>query len=188
MTSYVEAGQIFIRHATCSDIPDIQAIERSASHLFQQSPYPELSAFSPISVETYQTAFCCDHPILIAEYCQRDQSNNEQKALKKAGFAYGLPWGDGLHLQEISVHADFQRLGIGKTLLSAFILVAKHRSSNFISLTTYSDIAWNAPFYQSFGFQTLARQSIPKHLETVLQREIDQGANAATRIAMLLNL
>lgn len=168
---------VFVRSASYADIVDLQTIERSAAQLFKQSSYPELAGFSPVSSLAYGRAFSKQYPVLLAE-CHA----NGQAA--KAGFAYCVPLEQGLHLQELSVHTDFQRLGIGKTLLEAVIAAAQDRAAAFLSLTTYADIAWNGPFYQRHGFKPLKADQTPDFLQAILDKEILNGANQATRIVM----
>ena len=107
---------------------------------------------------------------------------------RKAGLALAYPLEDGLHLQELSVHEDFQRQGIGRGLLEAVISHAKAKGHAFVSLTTYQDIAWNAPFYSSLGFVRCKKSTIPPALALILEREIDHGACAETRCAMVLSV
>nr|WP_321442723.1 GNAT family N-acetyltransferase [uncultured Cohaesibacter sp.] len=177
---------IQVRAASYTDIADLQAIERSAAQLFARSPYPELAGFSPISSLVYGQAFSNRHPIWLAEVCLAETPAHPHGA--KAGFAYCVPLGDGLHLQELSVHGDFQRRGIGGALLSAVIDKAKARSAAFLSLTTYADIPWNGPFYRRHGFEQLTADSMPQSLRDILDQEIRSGANEATRCVMRLDL
>lgn len=179
---------IIVREASYEDIGDLQEIERSAAQLFQQSPYPELAGFAPISSLIYGQAFSQRHPIWIAESTLPDAHDQPHKARRSAGFAYCLPLDDGLQLQELSVHGDFQRRGIGQALLLAVIDKAKARSAAFLSLTTYADIAWNGPFYRRHGFEQLAADRLPQSLCEILDKEILSGANEATRCVMRLDL
>ncbi len=68
------------------------------------------------------------------------------------GFAHVLE-PDGLcHLEQLSVDPDHGRRGIGRTLLEAALLHARTRGHERLSLRTYADVPWNAPFYASAGF------------------------------------
>ena len=60
--------------------------------------------------------------------------------------------GGGAHLEQLSVHPDHGGQGIGRALLRAGCDWAVANGYDEITLATYSDIPWNAPFYASEGF------------------------------------
>ena len=60
--------------------------------------------------------------------------------------------GDGAHLEQLSVHPDHGRKGIGRALLRAGIEWAQQHGYDELTLATYRDVLWNGPFYASEGF------------------------------------
>jgi GNAT superfamily N-acetyltransferase len=60
--------------------------------------------------------------------------------------------GDGAHLEQLSVHPEHGRRGIGRALLRAGIEWARAHDYEELTLTTFRDVAWNGPFYASEGF------------------------------------
>ena len=60
--------------------------------------------------------------------------------------------GDGAHLEQLSVHPDHGRRGIGRALLRAGCAWAAARGYPELTLATYRDVPWNGPFYASEGF------------------------------------
>ena len=61
--------------------------------------------------------------------------------------------GDGAHLEQLSVHPDHGRRGIGRALLRAGCALGRARAATPSSrLATYRDVPWNGPFYASEGF------------------------------------
>jgi GNAT superfamily N-acetyltransferase len=56
------------------------------------------------------------------------------------------------HLEQLSVHPDHGRRGIGRALLRAGCAWAKAHGYDDITLATYRDVPWNGPFYASEGF------------------------------------
>ncbi len=56
------------------------------------------------------------------------------------------------HLEQLSVHPDHVRRGIGRALLRAAIAWAADHGYDQMTLATYRDVAWNGPFYASEGF------------------------------------
>lgn len=58
-----------------------------------------------------------------------------------------------LHIDEVDVLRAFQSQGIGRALLGAAADWARTKGLQTLSLTTFRDVPWNAPFYASFGFR-----------------------------------
>jgi GNAT superfamily N-acetyltransferase len=56
------------------------------------------------------------------------------------------------HLEQISVHPDHARRGVGRALLRAACHWAAVSGYSDITLATYRDVPWNGPFYASEGF------------------------------------
>ena len=63
--------------------------------------------------------------------------------------------GDGAHLEQLSVHPEHGRQGIGRALLRAAIDWSQAQGYEKLTLTTYRDVPWNGPFYASEGFVEL---------------------------------
>jgi GNAT superfamily N-acetyltransferase len=93
-----------------------------------------------------------------------------------------------LHIWELDVRLDRQRLGIGRALLETAIADARGRGLVALSLTTFRDVIWNAPFYQKLGFQMLDEVQAGERLRQVLRREGKHGMPARRRCAMRLVL
>ena len=68
------------------------------------------------------------------------------------GFAHVRDLESHAHLDQLSVHPDHGRRGVGAALLEAAAERATLKGHGSLTLTTYADIAWNAPFYSRHGF------------------------------------
>lgn len=71
------------------------------------------------------------------------------------GFARVDEVGGQAHLEQLSVHPDSAGRGIGRSLLAAAIDRARSAGYNAMTLCTFADIPFNAPFYASCGFEVL---------------------------------
>ena len=69
-----------------------------------------------------------------------------------AGFVHVLEVDGICHLEQLSVAPGDARKGWGRTLVEAAKNQAQKRGYRRISLRTYSDVPWNAPFYATGGF------------------------------------
>ncbi|GAA1327655.1 GNAT family N-acetyltransferase [Leucobacter albus] len=68
------------------------------------------------------------------------------------GFATLIESGEYLHLEQLSVSPDAARRGIGRALVDAAIDTAWQHGFAAVTLRTFADVPWNAPFYARLGF------------------------------------
>ena len=72
-----------------------------------------------------------------------------------AGFAHVMELEGIAHLEQLAVRPAAHRQGIGTALVRASMAEAARRGYAEISLCTYADVPWNAPFYRLLGFEEL---------------------------------
>jgi predicted N-acetyltransferase YhbS len=88
----------------------------------------------------------------------------------------------------MSVSEAFQGQGIGRALLGAAIgWAAAHRFAA-LTLTTFHDVPWNAPFYSRIGFEVLGASDLDERLSAQLRKEIEERFAEGSRCAMRLSL
>jgi GNAT superfamily N-acetyltransferase len=71
------------------------------------------------------------------------------------GFAHVLELEGIAHLEQLAVRPSAQRRGIGSALVAAALTEAARRGYGELSLCTYADVPWNAPYYRRLGFVEL---------------------------------
>jgi GNAT superfamily N-acetyltransferase len=76
------------------------------------------------------------------------------------GFVLVSRRGGTLYLDQISVHPDHGRQGLGAALVRHVFQLAKQRKLKQVTLSTFRDVPWNAPFYRKLGFRELARKEM----------------------------
>jgi ribosomal protein S18 acetylase RimI-like enzyme len=92
-----------------------------------------------------------------------------------------------LHIWQLSVHPDHARQGLGRLLMEAVSAWAVAQGFDAITLTTYRDVPWNAPFYESLGFTIMS--DLTPELSAIRDHERaigddDFGARVAMRLAL----
>lgn len=100
------------------------------------------------------------------------------------GFISACPYGNDLHIQEMSVALAAQGHGLGRSLLRTACQAAQALGLERITLTTFANIPWNAPFYASAGFCSVPSNALDTRLAAVLAQEQTLGFDPATRCAM----
>jgi GNAT superfamily N-acetyltransferase len=108
-----------------------------------------------------------------------------QEAGEVVAFLAASLIGGRLHIEEFDVAQGFQGRGLGRRMLGEVIAWARIEGVSSLSLTTFSDIAWNAPFYASCGFEPWDGER-PNDIEAALAHEAKMGL--APRCAMYLTL
>lgn len=76
------------------------------------------------------------------------------------GFALVSPRGGTLYLDQISVHPDHGRQGVGAALVRRVIAEARARKIRRVTLSTFRDLPWNGPFYRKMGFREMKRREL----------------------------
>lgn len=101
-----------------------------------------------------------------------------------AGFAVAGPLGHGLHLRELSVDPAHGRRGLGTALVETVIAAAREQGFAGVSLTTFRDVPFNAPFYARLGFDELALDRADAALRDAFVREVPVGVDPPERVLM----
>ena len=100
------------------------------------------------------------------------------------GFLTAKVVDDDFYIGEVSVHEAHQKKGLGSKLFEAAFIKAKSLGLHAVTLTTFKDVPWNAPYYERLGFLILEPQSVPPYLETTLRNEAADGMPMESRCAM----
>ena len=98
------------------------------------------------------------------------------------GFAAARGQSGCLHLLELDVDPAYGRRGLGRRLLQHVLRQASQLGFRAVTLTTFADLPWNGPFYESLGFQALPEHDLPPHLADALAQE--RAAGLSRRTAM----
>jgi GNAT superfamily N-acetyltransferase len=163
-----------IELAADSHLRAIPAIEQAAVAMFAEVDLPSELRFLVTDKKTLIEA-------------QREErlwvALDEQK--NAVGFALARDVGDYAHLEEMDVHPDHGRQGIGSQLLSAVINWARAAGFPGVTLITFRHLQWNAPFYERHGFVQLDGEDANGGLRELIREEVEAGLEPRNRIAML---
>jgi len=174
MASDIAHAVLRLRKATERDAPLLTELEQSAGLSYRVDPEIAWVADGEnLSPERYREIIA-DGWSWVAEH----------KHAEPVAFIAVTREGRELHIWEFDVRIDCQRRGIGRRLLQRLIAEATAAGLSAITLTTFRDVPWNGPFYQSMGFASLAPEKLDARLAAVLAAEIDKGLPAARRCAM----
>lgn len=107
---------------------------------------------------------------------------------RPVGFITAEAAPDAWHIWQMAVEHDAQGHGLGRALLNTAIEHARKRGASAVTLSTFRDVPWNAPFYAKSGFQILHAQDLNDRLREVLENEVAHALPREQRCAMRLRL
>ncbi len=93
-----------------------------------------------------------------------------------------------LHVEQVSVHPDHARRGIGRSLLEHLATVAVGGGVPALTLTTFTEVPWNAPYYARCGFRALGEDALTPGLREIRARETAHGLDRWPRVCMRRDL
>ena len=168
---------IVIRLARPDEAALLVAIERSAGERYRSIP-----AYASWSdADLLPAAFHADR-IAVGTVWVADEAG------APVGFATAERLGDVLHIWELDVRLDRQGQGVGRRLIEAVAEAARRQGLAAVTLTTFRDVPWNAPFYTHLGFVLLEGGAVGTTLAAIIDDEVAHGAERSTRCAMRLPL
>lgn len=161
-----------ISAARPDDLCRLAAIELAAAAL--------LSGYAPPSALSETTS------LDVLTHAQRD--GHLWVALaddRPVGFAHvELLERDAVHLEELDVHPDHGRRGLGTKLVQHVCAWAAAQGRAFVTLTTFADVPWNRPFYARLGFHVIAPEHLSASLRSVVASEAGRGLDPSRRVVM----
>ena len=166
-----------IRLATIADLPLLPKIEIAAATLFPDADLAphlrhmakEKSALRK-AMESRRLWVAC---------------NEKDTAV---GFALADVVGGLAYLEELDVHPDHMRRGLGKQLIATVIRWAMENRSPVLRLVTFAHLPWNAPYYAAQGFVTLPSGAIEPEYQQLIDEDTAVGIDPANRVVMELKL
>jgi ribosomal protein S18 acetylase RimI-like enzyme len=159
-------GHLSIRLATLSELPVLMKIEMAAGILFRGTGLIPSEETDPGFITTLEKGY-------VAGLCWVAEAPDPQDAThtELAGFVVCREEGRDLYLDQISVHPDFMRQGIGAALTKAVFDSASKRGLARVTLSTFRDVSWNGPYYARLGFRELPHDDLLPWMLTVRDKE-----------------
>jgi len=164
-----------ITRADGADIARLVEIDRAASTLFRETGLIGEDALGEhVPADTLDAAIAAREVLAM-----RHRWTGEA-----VGFALTSGRGDTLYLDQVSVHPDHGRQGLGEKLVRRVIADAKERGLKTVTLSTFRDLPWNGPFYRKLGFREIKRDRLADwmlDIEAVQASKMDVSARCFMR-------
>lgn len=160
-----------IRAARRQELPRLAAIEHRAAERFSDEHLPAALRERTVPLDLLEASFEAG---LVWVAAMPDGA--------LAGFLLAMEEDGFVHLGELSVLPAHGRQGIGAALLAALLAWAQDRGARAITLTTFEQVPWNAPWYRRRGFEPVPPAACPPHLQRHLADE--RAAGLLQRVAL----
>jgi GNAT superfamily N-acetyltransferase len=166
-----------VRGARHEDVARLDRVERSAASVFRDAGLAWVADGETMD-PALLGALCTEGTLWVA-VDERDEP---------VGFLAAHELDDNFHIAELSVARSHQRQGIGAELVGAAVSHARAAGFRSVTLTTYRDLSWNAPFYVKLGFaEVSAAEAGPAHANK-LRVEAEAGHDPSRRCTMAMRL
>jgi GNAT superfamily N-acetyltransferase len=166
-------AEVVIREARREELATLQAIEVAAGRQFERVGMPEIADDEPPTVERLES-----YP----------SKGRAWVAVDPHDFPVGYVIADEVdgaaHIEQVSVHPDNAGAGVGRALIDLVGAWAKRRGLPAVTLTTFAQVPWNAPYYERLGFRPLADDEITPGLAEIRRREHANGLDKWPRVSM----
>jgi GNAT superfamily N-acetyltransferase len=155
-----------IRAAAPADAEHLPAIEVAAGARFREVGLDAVADDEPWSVAEYGALVAAGR-IWVADVAGRP-----------VGYVLASDLGGHVHLDQLSVLPDHGGRGLGSALVDVVMAWARDRGATFVTLTTFRDVSWNAPWYERRGFTVDPGAATEPGLEHVVAGEAEHDFGA----------
>ncbi|MBB2948251.1 GNAT superfamily N-acetyltransferase [Actinoplanes lutulentus] len=153
-----------IRAVRESELELLQEIERAAGQAFRDIGMPEIAEDPPL-------------PVSVLDGYRRAGRAWVADLDGPAGYVITDVVDGHPHVEQVSVHPRAARRGVGRALIG-------HLAAPVLTLTTFAEVPWNAPYYRRLGFVELADAELTPALREIREREAEHGLDRWPRICM----
>lgn len=165
-----------IRVARLTDVEAMRDIERAAGQLFAGIGMDDVASDPGLE------------PSALAAYIVGGRAWITEVDGRPAGYAI-VDIVDGCgHLEQVSVRPDHGRQGLGRRLVQTVADWTRGQELPALTLLTFRDVPWNAPYYATLGFRPLLDSDLTPGLQALRIHERDLGLDVNARCAMRLDI
>jgi GNAT superfamily N-acetyltransferase len=160
-----------IRPAEEQDIPFLRDIERAAGRSFAEIDMGFVAEDEPPTREA----------LLEFVHAERAWVHVEDRPV---AYLLAEEVDGNAHLEQVSVHPDHAHRRIGLALMNRLYEWARTRGLPAVTLTTFTEVPWNGPYYQRCGFRYLAASEETPGLKAIRAAEKAHGLDRWPRACM----
>ncbi len=162
-----------IRAPRRDELEALVAIEREAGALFAAVGMPEIAHDDPGSTAELEPFRAGGHAWVAVD------ADDLPVAYLVSSIVDGCA-----HVEQVSVAPAHARRGLGAALVDHLAALAAAEGRPALTLTTFRDVPWNAPYYERLGFRVVAPADQGPELAALVAEEAERIPGDAPRVAM----
>jgi len=167
---------VVIRLATEPDLPLLPDIERSAGAPFRELGMMAVADDEPPSVEGLRSYLTTGRVWVVTV-------NDLPVGYLLIGIVDGTA-----HIEQVSIDSGYAGHGYGRQLIKHAEVWARAQGYPSLTLTTFTEIPWNGPYYRRLGFHPIADEDITPELRALREQEAEHGLDQWPRECLRLDL
>ncbi|MCP3424482.1 bifunctional class I SAM-dependent methyltransferase/GNAT family N-acetyltransferase [Rothia sp. AR01] len=166
-----------VRRAGAGDVEAMRAVERAAGESFRALGMEPVADDAPPAAEELARHIAAGLAWVVEEDTARGRAG-------AAGYLVA-EWLEGsLHVEQVSVDPAHGGLGLGELLLERADREARALGCGELTLTTFAEVPWNAPYYERLGFERLDDARADPELLRIRRAEASHGLDRWPRTIM----
>jgi GNAT superfamily N-acetyltransferase len=167
-----------IRTAEYADIETLREIERRAGAMFREIGMVAVADEEPPPPHEFAAAVDAERAFV----CEDDR---RQQIM---GYLLAESVDGAMHIAQVSVSPEYARQRVGQALIDHAAAWAREQGANALTLTTFRDVPWNAPYYERLGFRVMTPEEIGPALAGILRTESGREWGREPRVCMRRDL
>jgi GNAT superfamily N-acetyltransferase len=165
-----------IRPAAERDLPVLRDVERAAGEGFREIGMAPVADDDPPTIET------------LRGYVAAGRAWVTEEGGRVVAYLIADLVDGNVHVEQVSVHPDHAHHGHGRALLEHLARWSVDRGYRAMTLTTFTDVPWNGPYYVRCGFRRLDDDEVTPELRVLRAREAEHGLDRWPRACMRRDL
>ena len=167
---------MIVRLAVEADLPQLAGVQLDADTRYASTDHPEDATTEAIPV---------DHARIAADRGRLVVADIDGRVV---GWVF-LTGSEGeLLVGHICVATDFGQRGIGIALMRFVEDIAAEHGLGSIVLNTYTDVPWNAPWYERLGFVVVREAEWTADMRAIAEEQTADGEDWGRRVHMRKHL
>ena len=162
---------MLIRAPRPDELPGLVELERAAGQAFRDVGMPEIADDDPGSPEWLSAYLAAGHAWVAVDDVP-------------VAYLVAEPVDGGLHVEQVSVHPRAARRRLGRSLIDHVAGVAREDGVPALTLTTFAEVPWNAPYYERLGFRVVPDAELTPGLRRIVDSEGATGLHRWPRVVM----
>ncbi|MDT7666025.1 MAG: hypothetical protein QOD04_5581 [Pseudonocardiales bacterium] len=177
-----------IRLAQEDELPLVREVERASGEIFRDIGLAEIADDEPLSLTElghYQRAGRAW--VTTEGGTERGGAGGAEgggAGGKLLAFLLAEPVDGNLHIAQVAVHPAAAGRRLGAALIEHLARLAVADRAPRLTLTTYREVPWNAPYYRTLGFGEIPEPELGPRLRLIRDLERKAGLDRWPRVAM----